>query len=378
MHICFLTSEYPKKGKTQGGVGSFVQTLGRELVNHGIKVSVVGAGPFDKVEKENDLGVDVYRIPLSTWKFARFYENSKNIQKKIKEIHKENPIDIVEGTELLFAFYPKNFGIKKVIRMHGGHTYLSVTLNRRINRWKSFQEKLSFSKADSIVCVSDFVGNTTKSLLGLDIPVKTIYNLVDVDKFYEADINKIKEHKLVCVGTVMEEKGVRQLVLALPKVIEKFPNTTLDLIGRDSVSKVTKGSYTEYLKGFITEELESHINITGPLLHDVIPQRLEEADVCVYPSHMEAMPIAWLEALGMGKSVIASQTGPGPEAVLDRKSGLLCDPHDPDDIAEKIIYMFEHQLEAREMGKKAREDVRARFARDTIVKENIDFYRSLI
>jgi hypothetical protein len=46
MHICYLSYEYPLWGT--GGIGSFIQTIGRGLVRMGHKVSVVGIGrkPF--------------------------------------------------------------------------------------------------------------------------------------------------------------------------------------------------------------------------------------------------------------------------------------------------------------------------------------------
>jgi len=183
---------------------------------------------------------------------------------------------------------------------------------------------------------------------------------------------------LVFIGTVTEKKGVRQLVQAMPKIIKKFPNTSLDIIGRDWFDPKTGESYMKYLKTFITDDIKEHIHIKGVVPHDEIPKAIESAEVCVYPSHMEAMPIAWLEALGMCKAVVASQLGPGAEAVIDKKTGLLCNPFDPNDIAQKIIYMFENPQEAQQMGSNAREDILKRFNPDKIIEQNIKFYESVL
>ncbi len=378
LHICFLTHEYPMPGQTQGGIGSVVQTLGRALVQKGLVVSVIGVTRSVNEERyENDRGVQVHRLPAARWPAANFLPNARRLLQKLWEIHRKTPIDILEGSELSFAFIPSGFPAKKVIRMHGGHHFFAVTLGKKPAVWRSFQEKRSFSKADGLIAVSRFVGETTRDLLGFRKPFTTIYNIVDTTEFYEADWGKIVPRRIVFVGTVTEKKGVRQLVQAMPKVLDAFPDASLQIIGRDWKDPQTGASYMEYLRSFITPEIASAIELVGPLPHEEIPERLEHAEVCVYPSHMEAMPIAWLEALGMGKAVVASRTGPGPEAVIDGDTGLLCDPFDPTDIAEKIIWIFKHSLEAKNMGHCAREDILNRFDPNKILEENIAFYRSL-
>ena len=66
-------------------------------------------------------------------------------------MHKKKPINSIEGAELSFAFLPKIKDIKYVIRLHGGHHFFAVAENREINKWKGFQEKRSFKKADAII-----------------------------------------------------------------------------------------------------------------------------------------------------------------------------------------------------------------------------------
>ena len=379
MHICFLTHEYPMTGKTQGGIGSVVQTIGRALYNKGLRISVVGV--YNGIEHEmyeNDEGVDVWRLPGAKWPAANFIPNSKHLVKKLYQIHHETPIDIIEGAELSFAFIPKNFPAKKVIRMHGGHHFFAVTLGKKPALWRSFQEKRSFAKADGLIAVSDFVGNTTQSLLHFSKPFQTIYNIVDTDKFYPADPRKIIQGKILFIGTVTEKKGVRQLVQAMPKILEAHPEVTLDIVGRDWRDPQTGGSYMEYLKTFITDEIEKAITLVGALSHDEIPKRLETAQLCVYPSHMEAQGLVVIEAMAMEKPVIFSKLGPGSEMIQDHTTGLLCDPLDPSDIAEKVIEMLDHPKEAQAMGKQAREDVLTHFNPERIIGQNIDFYRSLI
>ena len=107
MHVCFLTNEFPKEGFSHGGVGSFVKTIAQEFVKKGIKVSVVGMNYTLNDETEYIDGVAIYRLKKSTVKGLSWYFNSKAINKKILEVHKNNPIQIIESPELGFAFISK-------------------------------------------------------------------------------------------------------------------------------------------------------------------------------------------------------------------------------------------------------------------------------
>lgn len=377
MHIVFLTHEYPKKGVNSGGIGSFVQFLGNELVKKGNKVSVVGMNTTFLEETEEDNGVTIYRLPKSKWKWGKFYQNNKRTLQKINEINALEKIDIVEGSELNFAFFPKKTSYKKVIRLHGGHHFFAIELGKKPALWRGYQEKKSFKNADAYIAVSNYVGKQTQKYLQFNFPFTTIYNSVNTDKFKPSDTSKIVENSLLFVGTVCEKKGVRQLVQAIPLIKKQIPNIHLKIVGRDWTFS-DGSSYVKYLKTFITENVQNNIEIVGAVPHTEIPQLLTEANLCVYPSHMEAMPIAWLEALAQAKIVVASDIGPGKEAIIHQKTGILVNPYKPEEIAKGIIEALSNNKKAKEYGTNARKDILKRFNVPEIVNKNIVFYNSLL
>ncbi|AOW19515.1 glycosyltransferase family 4 protein [Urechidicola croceus] len=376
MHIVFLTNEYPEKGESHGGIGSFVQNLSKNLVEKGFNISVIGISKSAST-LEYDNGVEIHRIQQSTAKFGKFIFNSKRVRNTLKNIHEKKSIDIVEGSELSFAFLPKNTPYKKVIRMHGGHHFFAITLNKKPAVWRSFQERRSFKKADYYVSVSNYVGSQTKKYLKKNFEFTTIYNSVNTDKFVSKDNYKTIKDSLLFVGTICEKKGIRQLVQAIPIIKSKFPDVKLKIVGRDW--KFPNGkSYTEYLKTFITESIKDNVEIIGVIPHDRISKYIEEAEICVYPSHMEAMPIAWLEGLLMGKPIVASNIGPAREAIKNNKTGLLANPHSPEDLAMKILELLLNKEKALKLGREARNDISKRFNQKNIIEQNINFYTSII
>jgi len=379
MHICFISSEFPKHGYPHGGVGSFIASLGKALVAKGVEVSVIGLGYDNKAEAIVVDGIHVYRVSRKKVKGLQWWMNAKAINQKIKEVHQKQAIDIIETPELGLAFLQKIKGIKYIIRMHGGHHYFAHSEKRPLEQWKAFQEKRSFKKADECIAVSDYVGTQTQQLIpDIKFDFTTIYNSIDTHKFYQSDIDKIKKHSIFFAGSLVEKKGIRQLVQSLNYLIDKFPDVHLYIAGRDGNMPGTKIPFRPILEAEINEKIKPHITFLGVLPHEKVADYIECSEVCCYPSHMEAMPMAWLEVLAMGKVFVGSKTGPGSEAVIDNKTGLLCNPHNPKDIAEKIKWIFENPEKAKEIGQQARKSVMEKFNIETIVEQNIEFYKTII
>ena len=380
MHICFLINEYPKEGFPHGGIGSFVKTLAVALVKKGFKVSVVGINYTSENETQNIEGVAIYRLKRSSVKGLSWYFNSRAINLKIKEIHKVNPIQIIEASELGFAFLSKIKDVKYIIRLHGGHHFFAESEKRKINKWKGFQEKRSFKKSDAFIAVSKFVKEHTEKYLSFNNkPIVYISNPIDTNFFKPMVGNEI-ENRIVFAGTVCEKKGIRQLIQAFPLVKKEFPNATLEIYGRDWFFP-NGSSYMQMLKekelpqlGEIVKDIHFH----GSVSYTDIPLVYAEAAVCVFPSHMETQGLVAPEAMAMGKAVVFTKLGPGPETIEEYKTGLLCDPYNPNDIAEKIIWIFTNNEHADEIGKRARIFVREKYELENIVSQNIDFFKVVV
>lgn len=378
MHICYITAEYPILNFNHGGIGTFVRNLGYELIKKDHKVSVVRISNVKKYELIIDKGIEVHLLPQSKLPLA-FIFNSLKINQIIQKINKSNKVDVVETSELGLAFINKIKGIKYIIRMHGGHHYFSLAEKRKLEWKKVWQEKKSFFKSDYIIAVSNYVGETTRDLLKLgNRDIKVIFNPIDVNRFYQSDNTKIEAFTVFFAGTLIEKKGVRQLIESLEYLVDEFPNIKLKIAGRDSTLPGTNTPYRPILESSITKKIAPHIEFLGVLPNFELPNYIESANVCCYPSHMEAMPLAWLEVLAMGKIFIGSETGPGNEAVNRGITGLLCNPYDPKSIAEKIKWVFNNNELSNMIGIEARKDVIIRFNIEKIVIENISYYSQII
>jgi len=380
MHICFLTSEYPKEGFPHGGLGSFTKTMAEALTQKGIQVSVVGLNYNAINETEQLNGVTIIRIKKSKVKGLAWYFNSKNMGKTIDAIHKKTPIHIIEGPELSLAFLPKIKDIKYIIRLHGGHHFFAEAENRGINWWKGFQEKRSFKNADAFIAVSNYVKTHTANYLSYqNKPIEVIFNPINNQLFQPQNIT-IDSNNITFAGTICEKKGVRQLIQAFPLIKEKFPNAILNLYGRDWFFS-DGSSYVKMLQE--TElpqlgEVSNDIIFHGAVAYQEIPNVYAKAAVCVFPSHMETLGLVAPEAMAMEKAVVFTKLGPGSEVITDRETGLLCNPHDPTDIANKILQVLENPNFAYQLGKNARTIVLEQFDITNLVISNITFYQKVL
>lgn len=373
MHIVFLSHEYPLW--SPGGVGTFLQTLGRALVNEGHRVTVVGPGKEITEEYLEDEGVRLYRLPKKQGLLPTFIHNAIQINKKLKSINQKARIDILESAEGGMAFVSNKHRAKKVIRLHGGHHFFAEAEKRGIDKKKGYLEKRSFKKADGFIAVSNYVKlHTSRYLSFYNKPVEVIPHPMNTNAVLPDAM--VKTNRLLFAGTVCEKKGVRELLHAFGIIREKYPNMELDIFGRDWYFPDGR-SYIETIQTELSPALFENVVFHGSINRNELFQKYAEAAICIFPSHMETQGLVTLEAMLLEKPVVFSKYGPGPETIDHKMTGLLCDVHDPGDIARNIIWLIENYEEARVMGKHARKEVLAKYRLGTIVQKNLDFYNKL-
>lgn len=377
MHLLYLCNEYPPF--PHGGIGAKYQRIARQLVSLGWQVSVVGVYPVAQMLQENDHGVRVYRLPSVKKRGPASLINAVRINRCLKTINHQNPIELIESQEAGLALISRATPGKKIIRMSGGHNFFSATLGLKPRFWRNLLERWSFAKADALCAVSHYVAETTRTLLDLGSrKVVVLPNPVDTDLFKPQPEIPEEKGMLLFVGTVTEKKGVRQLVQAMPEIIQREPNAHLFIIGRDSVDKNTGSSYTETLKTLIPNGIKNRIHFIGPIPNPEVKDWIARTQVCVYPSHMEAQGIVVIEALACGKAVVASKLGPGPELIEHGVQGLLCDPYDPQDISEQVLSVLSSASLRENLGYAARVKAIQEFSVEQIIIKNIAFYENVI
>jgi glycosyltransferase involved in cell wall biosynthesis len=377
VHICFVCGEYPPS--PHGGIGTFTQTVAREYVRLGCRVTVVGGYPIDHGSREEDQGVRVIRLSSRGFPLLRLMSNRRRVASAIREIHEQHPIDIMEGGEVDVGMLNRESPGRKVLRMHGGPHFFAESAGIHPGRVYAWKERWAFKTADNLCAVSHYVADTTRRLLKLgDRPIPVIPNPVDLTTFAPAPDDVEEDGLIVFTGTVTERKGIRQLVQAMPRIVSEVPHARLEVYGGNALNMPGAEAYTAALLTSVSPDIAPRIAWKGRVQRDIVRRALQRASVCVYPSHMEAMPIGWLEGLATGKAVVGSKTGPGPEVISHGQDGLLCDPYDPDSIATEIIRALKDSDLRQSLGAAARRHCVERYSLPALIERNLEYYRTIL
>ena len=120
-----------------------------------------------------------------------------------------------------------------------------------------------------------------------------------------------------------------------------------------------------------------HAVVQLPFTADVRPL-YELLEIALLPSRIEGLSQALLEAMALGKPVIASAAAGNLDLITDGLDGLLVEPLAPARWAQAITELLSDSGRARRMAAAARDTARHRFTLERTVQATAELYRSLL
>jgi glycosyltransferase involved in cell wall biosynthesis len=102
------------------------------------------------------------------------------------------------------------------------------------------------------------------------------------------------------------------------------------------------------------------------------------ADVVVNPSDFEGLPVAVLEAMALGRPVVATAVGGVPGVVTPGTSGILVEPRDPIALAAAVDTLLDDPEDAGRIGANAIEVVQERYGLQAMVRSVESVYRAVL
>jgi len=377
MNICYLCSEYPAVAPAgHGGAGTSVQILARGLCARGHKAFVMGMGP--RSGEWTDRGVKIVHLRASRLPTLRVAMNIIRARRLLKRIILNNSIDLIEANETNAAFLPFDVPTPKVIKLRGSHRFHTFYGGVRPRWSRAALQDWALRKPDALAAVSKFVLEETIRLTRLRPKLtRVIPNAVDTILFCPGGVCCAEPDLIVFAGTLYQLKGIDKLIDAMPFVLRKRPNARLIVAGREPLPGRGMFSQSE-LEARMETWVRPRVEFSGFVPHDRLRDLFVRAVICVFPSIMESFGNVAIEAMACGRPVVFSKLGPGPEIIEDGVSGLLCDPYDPADIANKILKVLDNPDLAERLGQNARKRVLENFSADIVVQKNIEFYGECI
>ena len=378
MKIAFLTPEYPHESLGHsGGIGTSIKHLAMALVKQKHKVSVLVYGQKeDGFFKDGD--ITIYKIKNPKIKGLSWFLTKKKIEKLANTLHSENKIDIIEAPDWTGISSFINSTCPLVLRLHGSDTYFCHLDNRKVKTINKYHEKKAFKNADGIISVSKYTAELTNTLFGLNRNFKVIHNGINL-KLFSPQENTSTEKTILYFGTLIRKKGLLELPYIFNLVHEKHPKVKLVLVGKDSPDITTGNPSTwQLMKHLFTKTSIKQVDYKGAVDYSKMQSLIKKANVCVFPTFAEALPVSWIEAMAMEKAVVASNIGWAKEVINDKKEGFLVHPTEHNIFANRILELLENETLSQQFGIAARKKVETTFSNDLVAAQSIEFYNKTI
>ena len=156
------------------------------------------------------------------------------------------------------------------------------------------------------------------------------------------------------IARLFELKGYDILLRAASLVTKEIPTVQFLIVG--------DGELRSWIQRQVLKiGLTKNFVFTGLIDPDVIHNYTALMDILVHLSLREGLPRSVVQALASGKPAIGFALDGTPEVIIDGKTGILCKPGDPQDVAEAIIKLIRNPEKSKEMGRQGRQFVRKRW-----------------
>jgi glycosyltransferase involved in cell wall biosynthesis len=142
--------------------------------------------------------------------------------------------------------------------------------------------------------------------------------------------------ELICVGRLSAEKGYFGFLDSLARLAEQGSEFSLTIVGDGPSASEIHQRATDL-------KLDDKIRFTGALPEGDTLAAINAADILVLPSLMEGLPVVLIEALALGKAVIATRIAGIPELIEDKRTGLMFTPSDWADLQRQIKRLLEDE-----------------------------------
>ena len=357
-----------------GGVVSHISCLEQQFTRMGHEVKIIAPASkafytsgdrFIRIGTPRPVPVSgsIARVTISLW-----------LESKIKEVFEREKFDICHLHEpLMPTLCTTVLRLKKApmvgtFHASGGkpwYTMFSPVMKWYLDRW--------FRKLDGRIAVSDVALRYVNTYFPSDYTI--IANGVDTHHFNSAvtPLDRFNDGKIniLFVGRLEKRKGFDYLLEAYRLIKPEVPDCRLIQVGPGvRLRKKYEKRTSRY--GI------SDVNFTGYATYADLPRYYKTADIVCFPATgRESQGIVLLEAMSVGKPVIASDIDGYSSVLTDGVEGIAVPPRNADKLAEAILRLIRDKQLREQMGARGRPRA-MQFEWSIIARKLIDFYTATL
>ena len=307
-------------------------------------------------------------VPKSGWLRTGYQGCIRAARKKLREIRP----DIVhgQGTERDCALSAVFSGLPNVLTIHG-----NMRLVAEVNRARPFSflwlaarlESFALPRTDGVVCISHY---TRDAVAGLARRTWVLPNAVEASFFdVQPAPDAAAPPRVLCVGMVCFRKNQNDFIRALDPLAER-KKFKLVFLGQ-----VDGGAYgAEFLELVKARPWCEHVAFSERAR---VKEHFMAATVVALPTREDNCPMVVLEAMAAGVPVMASDVGGVPDLIASEKTGLFCDPAQPETFRAGVARLRDDREFSQRLARAAKAEALRQFHPQAVARRHLEIYREV-
>jgi len=396
VNIAFVNPEYPSKsGRDHGGIATYIYCMANALAGIGHTVHIVSKANTAPDSLLPGIFFHTFThtpVPrFFPWKNRLFPDNtiwergySRAARNAVLDIHKQEPVDIVEIPEyggLAYAFdAPLPFPV--VIHFHTPTEVVDFYNAQKATRQSAAIhafEANALTRATMFRSPSMALKHDVCKRYGLgDEQITFIPHPVQVapfDAIKKLD-NKIDSIDILFTGRLERRKGGDILCRNIPRLLNADPRINITIAGELDMGEA--GSYRSAIERSLSEDQRHRVWLLGPLAHRDLAVIYRRSDIFLMPSLFENAPYALLEAMAAHLPVIGANTSGIAELLRHNENGLLFDIDNEDGVVACVKILVDVPQKAAAYTDRAYNDILRKHDPALIARMTSDFFASVI
>lgn len=347
---------------TTGGVSVHSNNLSKNLSKFGVKVI-----PYHFYKKN-------FNISLLN-NFCKMYGRTMGLLLEAIRLRKEYDIIHIQASGGILSFISSVFG---VICSKICNKKLFVTFHYRASEKFVSNYKVVFRYVLKNTTVFFVVSKKQKEIIESLIP--SFNNIIVIPNGFDKNLFKILNKTdcrnklqipldkkiLLSVGNLLEEKGHKYLIESIGYVVDVEPDVFCIIVGDGKLKNILE-------KQIKNEKLNNYFMLVGAKPHEEIPIWINACDLFVVPSLVESFGMVQVEAMACGKPIVATRNGGSEEIITSDYCGLLCEPNNPRDLAEKTSVSLKKEWKQEKIIKHSEQ-----YTWENITKQTVELYSKII
>lgn len=393
-------------GKKTGGMNVYVRDFSRELGRQGIQVDIFTRSEDDQqpqVRHDQD-GVRVIHIPAGPQTTVPI----DNIGRYLPDFTR-GVLSFARSENVHYDLIHSHYWLSGLVAEQLRHVWgasvpivqMFHTLGHMKNRIASDESQRASPAriegeghvvqiADRLIAATPAEEQQLIELYGADADkIAVIPPGVDLEHFRPIDKDVAKQHvgidcndtNILFVGRIEPLKGIDTLLLAMailqkrcPEIVEK---TCVAIIGGDPWADDLDEEMARLQALRAHLEIHDLVTFLGAKGHENLPNYYAAAEMVVIPSHYESFGMVALEAMAMGRPVIASEVGGLAYLVRDGETGFHVPSRNARVLAARIYELLTNDNCRKALGRQAYEHAQ-QYSWANIVRQMMEVYEEVV